>query len=69
MTRTEARQHIREVAARQRRNTNQRMAANRKRAGHNSYLLPLPKLQQAVCIVRRKRLVEDEVLIAAGFKP
>lgn len=69
MTRTEARQIIREAAAKQRRRTNLRMAANRKQAGMDSALLPLPKLQQAVCIVRRKGLVDDEVLVAAGFNP
>lgn len=69
MTRTEARRHIREVAAEQRRRTNRRMAVARKRAGLTADLLPLPKLEQAVCIVRRKGLVDGDVLKAAGFKP
>lgn len=67
MTRAEARQHIREVAATQRRRTNVRMARTRKRAGLNADLLPLPKLEQAVCIVRRKGLVDGDVLKLAGF--
>lgn len=50
-------------------------AVNRARRAENakrrtSFLLPVlygRHLQQAVCIARRQRLVENRVLVAAGF--
>lgn len=43
--------------------------ANRTRTNYGLATLRMRHIQQAVCVVRRRRLVKDSVLTAAGFNP
>lgn len=56
LARRQAREEIISVSNRARRNTNQKPNTMR-------------NLNEAVCAVRRRRLVTDEVLVTAGFNP
>ena len=64
MTRREARAQILAAVNRGRHRENARR--------RTTFLLPVlyaKHLQQAVCIARRGRLVENDVLVTAGFNP
>ena len=71
VTRSEARTLIVATAAKVRHRTNLRIGAAAQRTGKPLGLRPpitMRNLNEAVCIVRRRRLVSPEVLTLAGFR-